>query len=72
MTPEAISQWMLEELKREKYLSKEIVVTDIALKFSDEFTYSGSHSDATKTFTAADTENTEAQLSVQPPCSLCL
>jgi len=39
MTPEAIAQWMFEELKREKYLYQEAVVTDIASKFSDEFTY---------------------------------
>jgi hypothetical protein len=39
MTPEAIAQWMFEELKREKYLYQEAVVTDIASKFGDQFTY---------------------------------
>ena len=39
MTPEAVAQWMLEELKREKYLYQETVVYDIESKFGEEFTY---------------------------------
>ena len=37
--PQAIAEWMLEELKREKYLYQEVVVYEIASKFGEEFTY---------------------------------
>ena len=34
-----VAEWMLEELKREKYLHQEQVVYDIETKFGGEFTY---------------------------------
>jgi hypothetical protein len=39
MTPEDVARWMLEELKREKYLYQETVVYDIESKFGEKFTY---------------------------------
>jgi len=39
MTPKDVAEWMLEELKKDKYLYQETVVYDIAEKFGDEFTY---------------------------------
>ena len=38
-TPDQVAQWMLDELKRVKYLYQETVVYDIASKFGDSFTY---------------------------------
>ena len=38
-TPAQVAQWMLDELKRVKYLYQKTVVYDIEKKFGDEFTY---------------------------------
>lgn len=34
-----VAKWMVEELKREKFLYQETVVYDITSKFGNEFTY---------------------------------
>jgi len=39
MTPQAIAQWMLEELGRAGILDQELIVHSIATKFGKEFTY---------------------------------
>lgn len=39
-TPEQIAEWMVEELEREQYLYQQVVVSEIATRFGDEFTYS--------------------------------
>jgi hypothetical protein len=38
-TPDQVAQWMLDELKRVKYLYQETVVYDISSKFGEQFTY---------------------------------
>ena len=38
-TPDDVAQWMLDELKRVKYLYQETVVYDISSKFGEDFTY---------------------------------
>lgn len=38
-TSKDVAQWMLEELKREKYLYQNSMVSDIESKFGEEFTY---------------------------------
>lgn len=39
MKPVEVAQWMVEELKRVKYLHQDTVVYEIQSKFGDEFTY---------------------------------
>ena len=39
ITAQTIAEWMLEELKREKYLYQEVVVYEIAERFGEKFTY---------------------------------
>jgi hypothetical protein len=40
LTPEQIAEWMVEELEREQYLYQQVVVSEIATRFGEEFTYS--------------------------------
>lgn len=39
MEPHDVAEWMVEELKREKYLHQHTVVSDIQSRFGEEFTY---------------------------------
>lgn len=44
-TPRTIAEWMLQELKREKILSHEVVAHEISLLFGEEFTYTNAKGD---------------------------
>ena len=44
-TPEAIAEWMLEELKQETILSQEVVAHEISMLFGEEFTYTNANGD---------------------------
>jgi hypothetical protein len=39
MDPRDVAEWMVDELKREKFLNQEHLVFDIQSKFGNEFTY---------------------------------
>jgi hypothetical protein len=39
-TPDQIAKWMVAELEREQYLYQQVVVSEIATRFGEEFTYS--------------------------------
>lgn len=38
-TPNAIAEWMLEELKQETILCQEVVAHEISMLYGEEFTY---------------------------------
>ncbi len=38
-TPEQIAEWMVEELERGQYLYQQVVASEIAERFGEEFTY---------------------------------
>lgn len=38
-TPDQVAEWMLDELKRVKYLDQQSAVYDISSKFGEEFAY---------------------------------
>ncbi len=45
VTPTAIAEWMLEELKRETILCQEVVAHEISLLYGEEFTHTNANGD---------------------------